>query len=270
MLSDEFKAVMVDTISKYKTLPLCLSGGVDSSNILFAFLTIGVKPQCYTFQYGDYESLDVKMAKSITAHFNCPHTIVKVPSDFDTMVKDIKRTIKMLDGVTTKTHIQCSIPMIYLAEKLKNDGYSKALVGIQADDLLGTFKKACIQYSKGGESAFLQSRLDDIAKPDSSASIKKVASIIGVDLIDIYETKEVADVLLKATYKEVHKPFQKWVVVNAFSEFWNQGTWYRKNASYQVVSGIRESHDRLLDSPYNIRNAKQVIAIYNDMRDGKV
>lgn len=270
-VSEEYRAQLVKTIGRYKDLPLCLSGGVDSTNLLFSFLENGVKPQCYTFQYGDYESPDVIKAKAIASYFGCSHTIVSVPSDFDAMVNDISRVIKMLNGDTRKTHIQCGIPIIYLSQRIKADGFNGMVSGLFQDEVLGTYKNPVFEYRRNGDEGFLKARKKLIENQNGSGNaIKKIANLYGVDIITPYKMEEVMDILLRATFDEVFKPFTKWVVVNAFHDYWERGDWYRKNASYQVVSGIRESHDRLLTSPYNIRNAKSVYAIYNDIRDGKV
>ena len=66
-----------------KNIALFLSGGTDSEIVARNFLSIGVKPHCFTIKFtGDYNLSDVNEAANLTKELGLQHTIL----DFD--IKD--------------------------------------------------------------------------------------------------------------------------------------------------------------------------------------
>ena len=254
----------------YQNIPLLYSGGVDSSTVLACLLSLGVKPVLYNFQFGEYASEDNKVAKSVALHFDLDLRIVKVPRDEKSLFCDAKKVIKSLN-ISTKTHVQCSIPFLYMSRQIAKDGYNQCFMAMAADDLLGTDRHANVAFYSGGEQQFRQYRKQKI--DDSSASdfsCMKIAKQNHVEVIDVFRDKRVINFLLQKTMRELNRPKQKQILLNAFPEFWGAGKWYRKNKSLQVVSGIRDAHDTLLESRYNLRSHKAMVGIYNDILQGKL
>lgn len=265
---NQLRKAFLEAVGQHRGLPLLLSGGVDSATVLASLLALGDRPECYTFQFGDYPSTDVRVAADMARTFNLKHTIVQVPRDPDSIVADIREVTPLLSHVL-KTHVQCSIPFKYLAQAVRADGHRAALMAMAMDELLGTGRHASVAYGQGGDPAFLAFRKTEHADPTrSNFSCKNVARHFGVELIDIAEAPPVEDVLLGMTHAQLHKPRPKWAMLKAFPEFWRRGAWYRKGDPLQVVSGIRDAHDCLLRTPLN-RGHKAVVAIYRDIAEGR-
>lgn len=53
----------------------------------------------------------------------------------------------------------------------------------------------------------------------------------------------------------------------AFDDYYKKGAYYRDQTdySYQINSRLRDLHDMLLESKYNINGHKAIIGLYNDI-----
>lgn len=262
--------LIIAAVEKAGDAPLFLSGGVDSGTVLAASLALGRRPRCYTFTFGQYRSEDAEVAARMAAAVGVDCSVVTVPREPAEVIADIRRALSII-GVPTKTHVQCSIPFLYLAERAAADGYGTAMMAMAADDLLGTGRAGAVAYAEGGDSAFLEYRRKKFAdRGASDYSVLRAAAAQGVALIDVFRDLAVAENLLARTYAELHKPRQKQALLSAFPEFWRRGAWYRPNKSLQVVSGIREAHDLLLNSSLNKCGRRAVVGLYADMLTKKV
>lgn len=246
------RELVVEAVRPYRKCPLFLSGGVDSSTLLAALLALGEEPVCYSFTFGSKESEDILVARDICRSFGLRQIVVHVPSGLAAVERDIREAIRLMGRKPLKTHVQCGIPFMHLAQAARSDGFSKAVSGITADDILGTSKNALIARSKGGEKAYAVHRRKDASNPNNSFfSCARIASECGVAVAAPYRDEALKEALLGLTYAEMHVPRKKAVMLKAFPEFWAQGKWYRPNKNLQVVSGIRDYHDRLLQTPLN-------------------
>lgn len=265
ILSKKFRELVNAEISKRKENALMFSGGVDSATILAAMLDCQRKPDLYTFIVGDKDSKDSLVAKAMAKEFDLKITIVKIPEDITSLINDIKQVI-LITKRSSKTHIQCSHPWLYLSEAAAKDGHTSALIGMSADGLYGTNRKGEITYKVEGELAFREFRNkkhEDYFASDSS--VFRVSKSFGVSLWDLYAQYTIGDFMLKLSYEEMHTPKQKSLSVDAFPEFWSRGNWYRTNQPLQIVSGLRELHDKIVDTEFNKRESKTVVGVYNDI-----
>jgi hypothetical protein len=264
-VSIDFRNLVISEIEKRKETALMFSGGVDSSTILAAMLECGVKPDLYTFYLQGSKSKDIKIAREISKEFDLNLNELEIPSNFDALVSDIKSVIRICRR-TSKAHVQCAHPWIYLSSKCKQDGHSSAMIGMSADGLYGTNRKGAIIYKTKGEDEFRKYR----AKKDndylsSDSSVFKLSKHFGVQLWDLYAQYSIGGFLLSLTYDQMHKPIQKAVAINAFPEFWKRGNWIRLNSPLQIESGLREFHDQIIKSSLNKRESKTVLGVYNDI-----
>lgn len=265
------RELVVEAVRPYRKCPLFLSGGVDSSTLLAALLELGEEPVCYSFTFGSKESEDVLVARDICRRFGLRQIVVHVPSGIAAVERDIREAIRLMGRKPLKTHVQCGIPFMHLARAARSDGFCKALSGITADDVLGTSKNAFIARSKGGEEAYAEHRKKDAENPSNSYfSCARIASACGVEIVAPYKNEALREAVLGMTFDELHKPRKKSALLKAFPEFWAQGSWYRPNKNLQIVSGLRDYHDRLLQSPLNRGGHKSVAGIYSDIYEGRV
>ncbi|HEX3640178.1 MAG TPA: asparagine synthase-related protein [Ktedonobacteraceae bacterium] len=258
-----FRSLFQEAIKPYVSMPLMLSGGTDSMTNLAGILSLGYKPpHCYTFQVGNRESSDAKVSRSVCKYFDIPHTIVSIPQNEETLIADIRRVLPIVCRLR-KIHIQCAHPFLYLAEAAFNDGYRDASFAMNADDLWGVSRFFSVGIKEHGEEWFTQKRREWLAwEGGSDISCIKTALSCGVQIYDSFRNPDLIDFLLSCKSYDIHIPVQKGLAIRAFPEFWKCGKWYRTNSPLQINSGLREWHDTLLQSKYNVSHAKAIIVIY--------
>lgn len=264
-ISLSYKEIILSEIEKRKEKAIMFSGGIDSSTILAAMLECGIKPDLYTFYVEGLKSRDVKIAKEIAKEFDLKLSLVEIPNDFDQLIADIKSVITICKR-TTKAHIQCAHPWLYLSNACKKDGHDSAMIGMSADGLYGTNRNGAIIYKTKGEDAFREFRFEkDNDYLASDASVFKVSSHFGIKLWDLYAQYTMSKFLLSLTHDQMHKPIQKSIAIDAFPDFWKRGNWIRKNSPLQIESGLRDLHDKIIKSDFNKRESKTVVGVYNDI-----
>lgn len=245
---------------------LLLSGGVDSASMLAAALACGYKPRIFTFRLDGYVSPDFRVAESMAKTFGCEFYPVLIPMDTEQLITDVRRIIGLTD-ISLKTHVQCSHPFLYLCEQAQRIGAKRFIYCADGSSLYGDGRKAMIAYHDGGEAAYREKRLQDATDPGTNVSILKVCQPYGISLYDPYLYPDLKAFFLSLTFADMHRPKQKYIGLQAFPEFWKAGAWYRESSNFQINSRLREFHDTLLQSPYNTGNHKNVVGIYNRIKN---
>jgi len=249
-----------------------LSGGVDSSAIVAYLIEIGVKPDCLTFGLSGRDSHDIIAAKKITTYYGLKHHIIKI--DRSKLESLVRQTIGIIK-TSRKTHVQCALPLIPTCELMLTLGYNSAYVGYAIGDVLPCGRKSSVAYSSGGDKSWKEWRKNkfDTSNKDKKSSYISMDAIFkhfNVSMVDPYRNNCIRE-LVNFSYNELMKPKQKIILCKSFPAFFlNGGGFYRKQASYQVVSGMREWHDTLLSTELNTRGLKAVVGIYNDILKGVV
>lgn len=265
--AEQFRATFLDAIRPYIGMPLLLSGGVDSATNLAALLALGEPPpRCYTFQLGEIISSDLAVARAMCAHFNVPHTTVRIPQNEATLIADIQRVLPLICRLK-KVHVQVAQCFLYLADAVVADGARDATLAMAADDLWGSARAIAAYVKSQGEDWCRAMRREYITYTGGSdESTARVAKSRGLTLHEVWTYQPLVDFMLALDYADLHVPVAKGLALRAFPEFWTAGAWYRPNSSLQVNSGVREWHDTLLASPtYNPKRARAIIAVYREM-----
>ena len=242
---------------------VALSGGVDSATVLFALLEIGSRPKCYTFYVKGYESPDLISARSLTKHFGVDLVEVEIPSDADSIYADILHGFGYSQYLK-KTIVQTMVPWKYICPAV--DG-PRIITGLGQDLFYGLSRDASVMLHKDGELAVFKYRAVDMThsvKNSDGNCMLYCREAFGKELCALYETVPISDFFRKFTLASLQKPYEKWVTVEAFKDYFGQGKFYRKHLNYQM-SGIKQFHDSLLRSKYNTRNSKAIIALYRDV-----
>lgn len=266
-LQQALREAMLASVARFPPeAPLLLSGGADSATVLAALLACGRRPECFTFQVGQHESRDLAVARQMATAFGLRHQVVSLPRAEPQLRHDIREVLAAI-RTPTKVHVQCGHAFLYLSRAVHASGHRLALFAMSGDDLLGTERATAVCLHQQGEAAARRLRLDNFTTPGlSDWSVQRVAVRQGVFLADPFRAPAVASRLLQASMAELHQGFEKSAIVGAFPEFWRRGRWYRHRESLQVVSGLRELHDTLLNSAaVNVRGSKAVLALYHDM-----
>ena len=265
-IAARWKEALLEVVEPHKHLPLLLSGGMDSTTILAAQLELGARPRCYGYKLSGPDSIDVKAAKRICADHNLEYDLTEISRDQSVLIEDIKTAILML-GTTRKAAIQCSIPIMYMAKKIARWS-DQAIVGTGAI-VMDDRTVSVIWRSEGEEAArnYRASKYEDRHIPVGTGYMHKMAQLCGVFLQEPLSDEPLQSVALSIDFQEMNKPKQKGIALRAFPDFFREGGYWRANSSLQVNSGYRAFHDTLLNSEYNKRGSRRVLAIYNDIRD---
>lgn len=276
-IAKEWRTSLLEVIEDgdMANIPNLLSGGVDSATLLAAQMELGGKPLCVTFTIGGRLHDDAKMALRMADRYELDIDIVKLDPSKAALVSDIRRVMK-IRKTAKKASIQCSQPIMHIADRLKDLGFDRAMVGTGAvclDD-----KRVAILVSQQGEEAareYRRSKLEDRYTDCGTGHMHGIARDLGVCLEEPYSDEPLRSFALALDFAELNRgpegPKQKGIAIRAFPEFWSTPGFWRRNSPLQVNSGIREWHDQLLDDPaFNTRGLKSVVGIYNDMIAGKV
>lgn len=271
-MSKGFRNLLVDSVKasleEHKELAkdgvgILLSGGIDSSLVLFALLELGVKPNAYTFVVDGYESKDVDTSIKMAEFFDINLNIIKVNSDVAQLEKD---TVEIINKFKTGRQItvQCMHPLIYTIPQVKE----KVLFnGLNADGLYGA-SRTCAVEGKDNQERFNELRWEYMFGKDlSDFYIKDYIESFGIKSIDPYRSEELIKYFKPLTWRDMHSPREKHIAYTAFSDYYDKTPFkmFRRGVNYQVESKVRDFHNLLIDRPININNRKAVLWIYKDI-----
>lgn len=233
-----------------------LSAGIDSSSVLFSLLSAGKKPKAYTFGLKGYDSTDMIYAKKTAQEFGIPHTRIDLPLSMHELIDDISMLVCF--GAKGKTDIECGWPMLYAYQQIKE---RHIFSGLGADGHFCISKKGMIHYRDRIDEfrnmvfdnpRYAQAHIHD----ELALRYKKIH-------VRPYMTKAMREVFLGTTWDEVNKPRQKQPILDAYSEEFKRIKVF-KHSNFQLGdSGISQHFEMLLDSPWNKKNHKSVVGVYN-------
>ncbi len=262
----QFRALMLRRIEETdpgRTAELALSGGVDSTTVLFAMLESGRRPRCITFHVEGHTSADLLASRALAKRFGLELAEVTLPRDVERIAADVRALLPHCH-VVKKTVVQCLHPWLYIVPAMQSD---LILNGLGADDLYCNQRKVQVALRQpDGEQAILQYRhVYSLDLNFSGGNIERYVRRMGKRTVDVYNDKAVEDFFLQFEAKALHKPFEKALSVQAFRDYYDMGRFFRPRSAYQINSGLRERHEQLLRSPYNRKGAKEVVVVYRDM-----
>lgn len=261
----DWREALFDVVRPHRDLPNLLSGGVDSGTLLAAALALDGKPPVYSFRIGTRNNPDFSTARRMATDLDLDFTIVELPDDFNRLVEDVNTLIDITQR-SRKTIIQCTHPIMYMAQRIAADGHDHAVVGTGAvclDD-----RKVSVTLAEHGEEAareYRRLKLNDRYEDCGTGWMHRIAAHFGVTLEEPYSDEPLRSHALALDFKDLNRPVQKGIAVRAFPNFWRRNNYYRRNAPLQVGSGLRDWHDQLVHSHLNVNNWKTVVGVYNHM-----
>lgn len=112
-------------------LGVALSGGVDSTSILAALLTIGVRPVIVSYTPSTHESTDFQMARQVASRGRMEFIPAEVDMDPDLLEQEMRLVIG--HGFKTKLEVECLVPMVTVGRIASKAGVDILFTGDQAD-----------------------------------------------------------------------------------------------------------------------------------------
>ncbi|WP_458454370.1 asparagine synthase-related protein [Methanobrevibacter sp.] len=238
---------------------LMLSGGIDSSSILYSLLELNKEIHCYTFYLENYESKDLKSARRLCERYNLKLTEVQIPRE--SIKQNIIKLAKL--GCNRKTQFETKIHYLYLFPKIEE---KILFAGIEADNLQGTVRSMILQSSKNPlKFKELREKAYNYAININLPIDYELAKENGFKLNYPYVNKEIYNFYLQYNWEYLNKPYEKWILLNAFDEYFKQDG-YRRHLDMQQASMMKDYCATLLnDKKINPNNRKRINEAYKDL-----
>ena len=258
---------------------IALSGGTDSTTLLFAMLSSGRKPRCYTFYVEGTISEDLIASRNLAKSFDLELIEVMIPYDHDKLVADIRQLVPAIVGPKLKkTIVQCLHPWLYLVPAMKERGDTTVLCGLGGDDHFCTQRKVAVFLHKNGEEALLKEGWRKCYSLDvnfSGGNIHHFCAARGVTLSDIYNDDRMTAWFTQFTSEALHRTGSgKWrtkaASVRAFIDFYSKGAFFREPDRYQLGSNLKGYHESLMTTAFNKNGSKDVLPIYKAIINNEV
>lgn len=259
ILHDKLIKIIGRESSGLNDIGLMLSGGIDSSSILYSLLELGIKPHCYSFYLENYESKDLKSARRLCKNYKLQLTEIEIPRN---TIKD--NLIKLASlGCTRKTQFETKIHYCYLFPQIKE----KILFGgLEADNLQGTVRSMILQASKEPvKFKELREKAYNYGLNINYPIDYKLADQYGFKLVYPFMDKEIYEFYLQFDWQYLNKPYEKWILLNAFNKYF-QKDGYRRHLDMQQGSMMKNYCSTLVDDKnINPNNRKRINEAYKDL-----
>jgi|GEM_PF-5464231 len=244
---------------------LSLSGGTDSSLLLFCLLDLGHRPTLYTYFLEDVFSEDWELSKRLAKHFGLNIIGCPIPSDVDRLQTDVISLIQDF-RVHGKVCIQCCHGHLYVARKVTE---GKILNGSGIDGLYGCYRQFVMSGAAKNKGLFDQMRQKHLDKSndDGMQDQQRIYHKHGVKVLFPYRHPDILSLLMTKSWKEINKPKWKWIAIRGFAKEFGQIAMYRQRGSQQIVAGVRQFHEQLLKTPLNKHGCSNVQQLYRDIEE---
>jgi hypothetical protein len=257
-----FREKMIAAAAKLpKGSAILLSGGLDSGSLLAAAKRAGVSFSIYTASFGEYPSIDNKLARirAKAVAPEAPFERIAVPRS-ETYAQETMEWVIRRSGASVKSAIEVMMVMRHVIDSLK--GKHPAIVTSMASGCLwGLSRENCFEYSRTGDEGWTKARKIDYAwefngyPPNATRVSRDYCSELGIEWLD--PMTELADWMLSLGFKELHTKPGKILTVQAFPELGRTKT---QQGGLQVIGGVREYMQILAEQ----RGFKSALAWYTD------
>jgi len=242
-----------------------MSSGMDSHAVLWAMLALGHRPLITSFTLDTHESTDFKAAKHASEVYGLEFNPVILNSSEKHLKSWVKHAVGKL-GLIKKSSIECIWPMM---QAVRNCPAKHIVVGFDSDIYFATAKKPSM-HAKDIVKKYWQSNFRGDVKIQNTFFQNLAYKKDKIFHIPFTTCRVWAEMLSVGTYEEMHKP-QKRQLREAFADDLKKCI-VKPHQNFQLGdTNIADNFsDKLLSSDWNIRNSKSVVAIYNDVRLGKI
>jgi hypothetical protein len=264
----DVRQLLLDSLQDVKQSPaVALSGGLDSTSILFALQELNKDPRAYTFHVKDVVSEDLRESRRVCDTFDVPLTEVTLPNDHATIKRDTYAIVEGL-GLKQKTAIECTWPFLYLYEEVTEDSIA---LGNAGDGHFVISREAMINKINEDVERMDHFRNSLFGDPTySQVNIhRQLAPVYGIQHLHIpYYERPFVNAFLGTAWQDINKPKQKQPIIDAYPDKFNQIN-VRKHTNLQKGdSEIAEQFNKLLETNWNIQGWKSPVGIYNAIAKG--
>lgn len=133
MIADTIRQKLISEASgaPMDDVAVALSGGVDSTSVLSAFLQVGIRPSLISYTPSTHDSTDFMMAASVADRGRMRF----IPSYVEMegyRLEDLMRSV-IAAGYHTKLQVECLVPMFQVLSDAAEAGIKTLFTGDQAD-----------------------------------------------------------------------------------------------------------------------------------------
>lgn len=261
--SQELRELLIKTIERESNgedkVGLMLSGGIDSCSVLYSLLELNKEVHCYSFYLENYESQDLKSARRLCKKHNLTLTEILIPRE-----KIKENLIKLAKlGCSRKTQFETKIHYVYLFPQVKEH---TLFAGIEADNQQGTVRSMILKSSKDPQK-FKELRIKayEYAKNKNLPIDYNLAKDNGIKLCYPFADPKIFEFYLQFDWQYLNKPYEKWILLNAFKEYFKEDG-YRKHIDLQQCSSMKDYCATLVtDKEINPYNRKRINEAYKDL-----
>lgn len=265
---------LIYTMGEIKDYTLALSGGIDSSVLLYSSLEANNPPkECITFILDGNSNKDYLATRELCSKYKIPLKVVTIPSDVNTILKDTKDIISII-GEGWKVHVQSCWPYMYMCPQIT----TKNLVAGTWADYYCSLKKATNIARRSMsdvefEAFYKEHRRKKYNNTQQSFhSMKKYIESFGINFIQPYNNDYLFSLAVKLDFKDWNmngdKVKHKYLWYQLYKKWFDETGIFRQQSPMQIVTGIRTAHEQMLaDLTINTNNNKDLLSIYNKIKN---
>jgi len=255
-----------ETCSPAAPVALLLSGGIDSSCLLFACLELGLSPHCYTYSVENEPSFDRKQALRLTAAFGLRLEEIVIPAAPDKALAAIRTLLRL--GVRGQVALQCMHGHLYVAPYVQEP---LVLNGSGVDALLGSYHHENLAFrvfeSRSNFDKMRAAHLQD-ADDDCMMTQQRLYASKGVRTVFPYRHPGIVVYLMGLSWSDINHPRLKTVSINAFGDWAVKVPGFRwRRGAQQLVAGTKRLHLALLSTTANRKRRRALPAFYRDLEE---
>jgi hypothetical protein len=186
-----------------------------------------------------------------------------LPDDLETLISDVKKLGPNL-SCTKKTQYECTWPFVYIFPEIKE---KYVLSGIAADGHYGLSRSSHTKFQvRKSKDNFDKFRFNYFSQENIAGYLQqlKLAELHDKIFVAPFLDESVFDYFIQFDWHQINKPFEKHQVIKEYPKEFSLMK-IRKHANLQLVSGVSDHFEMLLNSNLNVKNRIRVMDILRDV-----